>query len=134
MNAMKKGCIGIAVGGIACSIAFFCAGASSPQGLGFGDVVGCLLGGLLVGGFFGFGYAFGWRFAKSWLAKALGVAAVGSFASILFSRDRRSGFMGAFIITTICLSCALGLAYLPGIFVGVRDIIREHRGGVRTDA
>ena len=127
MRASKKGLIGAIAGAVLCGVLMGFAGWELWQQSGDWEGLLLPLMGLPLGAVLGFGYAFGWPTARRWCARACGVAAVGSFFAILLSRNRTSGLLRALFFTIFCFSMALGLAYLPGICIGIRAIWREHR-------
>ena len=128
MNATKKGIIGMIIGAIIpAAIIIIMAGMNNSPASGTLSILPYMPLAALVGALYGFGYAFGWKLGVRGLGKALGVAGATSFFIILFSRDRRSGFMWSLVIFIFAISFTLGFAYIPGIYIGIRDIVRERR-------
>lgn len=130
MKATTKGKLGAGIGGaIGIIIGIVLAVMASNEGGG-----AVLLGGLtmgvflaIVGAIAGFGYAFGLKLGIKWCSKAMGVAGATSIIAILFSKDRRNGFLLSFMIFILVISFTIGIAYLPGIFMGIRQIKEEAR-------
>lgn len=81
----------------------------------------------LMGSIAGFGYAFGLKLGIKWCGSAMGVAGATSIFAILFSKDRRNGFLISFMIFILVISFTIGIAYLPGIFMGISQIRREKK-------
>ena len=81
----------------------------------------------IIGAIYGFGFAFGWPLAKRWLAKSFGFAAGVGIFTMLLSRNREQGCMWGFFMFILILSFGVGLAYLPGIYIGIKEIIAEKK-------
>lgn len=116
MKAKTKGILGACIGG--------------AVGLILGTIVGGLLFGLflaVMGIIVGFGFAFGLKLGVKWCGSAMGVAGATSIFAILFSKDRRNGFLISFMIFIMVFSFTIGISYLPGIFMGIRQIKQEIR-------
>lgn len=132
MKATTKGKLGAGIGGaigLIVGIAFAVMTANSG-----GDAKAVIITGLMMGLFLvvigiiaGFGYAFGLKLGVKWCGKAMGVAGATSIIAILFSKDRRNGFIVSLLIFTFVFSFTIGIAYLPGIFMGIRQIKEEAR-------
>lgn len=124
MKAKTKGILGACIGGAVGIIGGICL--ASTEGIQTGFMMVLFLAVLgLIGGF---GYAFGLKLGVKWCGKAMGVAGATSLFAILFSKDRRNGFLISFIIFMLVFSFTIGIAYLPGIFMGIRQIKEEARG------
>jgi len=128
MSSAKKGIIGAIIGVIVLvGVNIYMLSISAYDGMGFLDIVIYMLP-LIPGGiFFGFGYAFGLPLGKRWVATLCGVTAEVSFWAILFSRDRGRSFFISLFIMIFVFSFALGICYIPGVFIGIRNIIRERK-------
>lgn len=123
MKAKTKGILGVSIGGAIGIIGGICF--ASTEGIGAGLTMGLFL--AIVGAIGGFGYAFGLKLGIKWCSKAMGVAGATSIIAILFSKDRRNGFLLSFMIFILVISFTIGIAYLPGIFMGIRQIKEEAR-------
>lgn len=127
MSASKKAKAGVIIGIVICTCGAVVAAYSSYRETGEAVVLLSILLGPLLGAFYGFGFPFGWPLAKKWCARLCGVSAAGSFLLILFSKDRRNGFLAALVLTVLAFSTALGLCYIPGIFIGIKEIRAERQ-------
>lgn len=82
---------------------------------------------------YGFGYAFSFDILKSWLAKAARASSDIAFMSLIFQIIAGRGlFLGLFICIMI-FSCAIGLAYLPGIFIGLKALLSGSNDSVENN-
>lgn len=124
MKATTKGKIGAGIGGAVGLILGIFVG-STTAGLGGGLLFGLFL--AIVGMIGGFGFAFGLKLGVKWCGSAMGIAGATSIFAILFSKDRRTGFLLSFMIFILVFSITIGISYLPGIFMGIRQIKQEKR-------
>jgi hypothetical protein len=74
---------------------------------------------------YGFGYAFSYPLFKNWLAKVAGVSGTLVFWGIISQLVFRRGFFLGFFLASFFLVGFVGLAYLPGIFIGIKRLITE---------
>lgn len=123
MKAKTKGILGASIGGVIGIIGGICF--ASTVGIQTGLMMGLFL--AIVGAIGGFGYAFGLKLGVKWCGSVMGVAGATSIIAILFSKDRRNGFLLSFMIFILVISFTIGIAYLPGIFMGIRQIKEEAR-------
>lgn len=84
--------------------------------------------GIPMGIIYGFGYAFSWEILKKWLSSAAGASGTIAFWAIISQLLFRRGLFLGLIICIFLIAGAIGLAYLPGIFIGIRRIWRESQG------
>lgn len=121
MKATTKGILGASIGGAIGLIGGI--GFASTEGMSAGLIMGLFF--TLIGIIGGFGLAFGIKLGIKWLGKVMGVTGAVSLGAILFSKDRRNGFLISFLLFTLVFSFTIGISYIPGIFIGIRQIKEE---------
>ncbi len=121
MTAKKQALLGV-VGGALLTVVIVLVGTADQP-----DSRNLLPMAVPLGMFYGFGYAFSGPTLKKWLmwaAGASGTIATWALVSQLFFR--RGLFLGLILCMFLFIAAA-GLAYLPGIFIGIRRIWQESR-------
>lgn len=116
MSSLVKGIIGAVAG---CILFPFIL--SMEGGYGITDILLFIP----VGALYGFGFAFGWGYLKTITSKLLGVATGASIITIIFSRENT--FIKVFFIYLFAIALAFGIAWIPGVVKGIKDIVRERR-------
>ena len=120
MTAKKQALIGM-VGGVIVTCACII-GLSDRSALGRTLAIG-----VPMGMIYGFGYVFSVPVMKKWVAWAAGVSsslALGALFSQLFFRR---GLISGLFLSVFLVAAAVALAYIPGIFIGIRRLRDEAR-------
>ena len=73
---------------------------------------------------YGFGYAFSGPLFKRWLCKVAGISGKIVFWGIIGQLLARRGFFLGLFLAFFVFAGFVGLAYLPGIFIGIRRLIQ----------
>ena len=130
MSAKKKAVVGIVIGIIVCiglEIVMITQFSETGRPMEFGTIAITSVAMIFGGALFGFGYAFGMGIGIRWLRNIFGVAAGVSVISVIFSRNKSQSTLVALFTMVLIIACCLGVAYIPGIVIGIRDIIRENK-------
>lgn len=127
VSARTAGKRGALIGGIIVAIIMGIVGTVEMD-----SVVGWLFGTLLAGlggGVYGFGYAFGWRLMLSWAAGALHYSGHVLDAGFIWwiCTGKGGGILRGLLFTMFILSCAIGFAWIPGVFKGIKTIRAEKK-------
>ena len=74
---------------------------------------------------FGFGYAFSMNILRSWLSSAANVTGEIAMFSLFAQLIAGRGLLPGLLLCMFIFIAVIGFAYLPGIFVGLRELYRE---------
>lgn len=111
MNPVQKTLLGVLLG---ITIALFAAGHDNPSVLGMMTLV-CI--------FYSIGFIYGWKIILSCASKALHISTdltLWMFFLCLFRR----GWMFGFIVSIFIFSIAIGIGFIAGFFIGMKETIQ----------
>lgn len=117
MTAKTQALIGITIGAIGGAAAYFRVGLPQHH-----YPIGMLVPFMLVGILYGFGYIFSGPVLKKWVSWAIGASCSVITFSILLQLFTRRGLFGGLFVAIFLLAGSVGLAYIPGIFIGIRRL------------
>lgn len=133
MTAKKKTIIALAVGFvIGAAFCVLMMMSASASGMEMGAAAGMGLVYIPAMMLYAFGYAFGWKRCKGFLAKAAKVSADVAFFAILVQLITGRGLGKGLMIAMFVFSCAIGIIWIPGVVWGIKQLITERKGTVRT--
>ncbi len=121
MTAKKQALLGIAAGALLAVVIVLVGAADRPASTNLLPMA------VPLGMFYGFGYAFSGPILKKWLIWAAGASGtIATWALVSQLLFRRGLFLGLFL-SLFLISAAVGLAYIPGLFIGIRRMWQESR-------
>ena len=94
------------------------------------------LGMMAVAPLYGFGYAFGYKKMIHWFARALHFSGEVTLAALIWwvLTGSKKGFVRGFILIMVIFCTIAGMAWMPGIPMGIRAIREENRNTLKRAA
>lgn len=129
LSAVKRGKRGAIIGGILMLPILVLNIAAGELGTSPIDLVLGLVITIGAGSCYGFGYAFGWQWLLRWAAGALHYSGHVLDAGFIWwiCTGRKGGIIRGLLFATFLLCFAVGIAWMPGVVKGIKQIREEKK-------